>query len=102
MRRSASLLIPLSLILMYYAFWVGLAMYLLKHFPGLDPYLPFGGISDLAASNTDTFEPVYTSVERTLLAPTSPVQAVAGLTRRGDLDRAHFVGVLHFESVPAH
>ncbi len=74
MRRSASLLIPLTLILIYYAFW-GFATYLLvTRFPALGEYLPLGGISDLAASNVDSFEPVYTSVERTLLAPTGPVK----------------------------
>ena len=74
MRRSASLLIPLTLIVMYYAFWVALVAFLMRRFPGLESYLPLGGISDLAASNLDSFEPVYTSVERTLLAPTSPVR----------------------------
>jgi hypothetical protein len=49
-------------------------MYLLKRFPGLEAFMPIGGVSDLAASNTDSFEPVYTSVERTLLAPTSPLR----------------------------
>ena len=48
MRRSASLLIPLTMILMYYAFWVVAVMYLVRRFPGLDHYLPLGGISDLA------------------------------------------------------
>jgi hypothetical protein len=74
MRRSASLLIPLSLILTYYAFWIVLVAYVQRRFPGLDQYLPLGGVSDLASSNMDSFEPVYTSVERTLLAPTSPIR----------------------------
>jgi len=74
MRRSASLIIPLSLILMYYAFWIVLAWFLLRRFPILHEYVPIGGIADLAASNVDSFEPVYTSVERELLAPTSPVR----------------------------
>ena len=74
MRRSASLMIPLSLILMYYAFWIVLVWFLLKRFPILHEYFPIGGIADLAASNVDSFEPVYTSVERELLAPTSPVR----------------------------
>jgi hypothetical protein len=74
MRRSASLLIPLSLILMYYAFWVALVTFLRHRYPGLDQYLPLGGINDLAASNLDSFEPVYTSVERTLLTTTGPLR----------------------------
>jgi hypothetical protein len=74
MRRSASLIIPLAIILLYYTFWVVLVWYLLKRFPLLHDFFPVGGIGDLAASNMDSFEPVYTSVERTLLAPTSPLR----------------------------
>ena len=74
MRRSASLIIPLTLILMYYGFWVVLTWFLLKHYPVLHGFFPVGGIGNLASSNIDSFEPVYTSVERELLAPTSPVR----------------------------
>ena len=74
MRRSASLLIPLTIILFYYAFWVALVIFALRRYPGLAEYLPIGGVDDLAASNQDTWEPVYTSVERSLLAPTSPIR----------------------------
>ncbi len=74
MRRSASLLIPLTLILMYYAFWFGLVWFLLGRYPALGEYLPIGGINDLASANLETFEPVYTMVERTLFAPTGPTR----------------------------
>lgn len=79
MRRSASLLIPLSLILAYYGLWFGIVMFLVSRYPALEEYLPLGGISDLAASNLaasspETFEPIYTRVERTLLSPTGPVR----------------------------
>ena len=74
MRRSGSLLIPLTLIVMYYAFWVALVVFAVRRYPALAEYLPIGGVDDLAASNQETFEPVYTSVERTLLAPTSPIR----------------------------
>ena len=75
MRRSASLLIPLSLILMYYGFWFGIALLLVSRYPGLAEYLPLGGIADLAASNNaESFEPIYTSAERTVLAPTGPLR----------------------------
>jgi uncharacterized protein DUF4956 len=67
MRRSASLLIPLTLILIYYGFWVAVAVFLVSRYPGLGEYLPVGGIDDLRSSNIDSFEPVYTSVERNLL-----------------------------------
>jgi hypothetical protein len=74
MRRSASLLIPLTIIVAYYAFWVALVIFVLRRYPALGEYLPFGGIDDLQASNLDTFEPVYTRVERTLLSPSSPIR----------------------------
>ena len=74
MRRSASLLIPLTIIVAYYAFWVALVIFALRRYPALGEYLPFGGVDDLQASNLDTFEPVYTRVERTLLSPSSPIR----------------------------
>jgi len=77
MRRSASLLIPMTLILVYYALWVAAVWFLLKRYPGLAEYVPFGRISELAASNNETFEPVYTMVERNLLAPTVPLRLLA-------------------------
>jgi len=79
MRRSASLLIPLTIITLYYGFWFGTVMFLISRYPALEEYLPLGGISDLAASNLagsspDNFEPIYTRVERTLLSPTGPLR----------------------------
>lgn len=74
MRRSASLLIPLTLILIYYGFWVGVASFLVSRYPGLGEYLPIGGIDDLPGANLDSFEPVYTSVERNLLTGMAPIR----------------------------
>ncbi len=76
MRRSASLLIPLSIILMYYGFWFGAVVFLVSRYPALGEYLPLGGISDLAASNIDSFEPVYTRAERTILSSSGPLRLV--------------------------
>ena len=67
-------MIPLSLILAYYAFWVGLVWYLLARYPGMSEYVPIGRISELASSDMETFEPVYTMVERNLLSPTVPLR----------------------------
>ena len=78
MRKSASLLIPLTLIAMYYALWIVLISFLLKNFPGLAEYFPIGGVDELAASNDGTFEPVYTSVQRTVLAPHGPIRLAIG------------------------
>jgi hypothetical protein len=74
MRRSASLLIPITLILMYYGFWVAVAYFLATRYPGLAEYLPIGGIDDLQGANIDSFEPVYTSVERNLLTGMAPIR----------------------------
>jgi uncharacterized protein DUF4956 len=74
MRRSASLLIPLTLILIYYGFWVGLSLLLVARYPGLGEYLPIGGIDDLPGADINSFEPVYTSVERNLLTGRAPIR----------------------------
>jgi hypothetical protein len=74
MRRSAGLLIPISIILSYYAFWIGATWAIVQQFPGLSEYLPIGGITELAESNYESFEPVYSRVERTILSPTGPVK----------------------------
>lgn len=74
MRRSASLLIPLALIILYYGALVGVASFLASRFPGVAEYLPIGGIDDLPTGSGDTFEPVYTSVERNLLTAVAPIK----------------------------
>ncbi len=74
MRKSGGLLIPLTLILLYYAFWAGITVLALRRFPGLERYIPVGGIDALAASNVDSFEPVYTSIERNVLSPLGPIR----------------------------
>ncbi len=73
MRKSGGLLIPLTIILLYYAAWFGIATFLISKFPGLDQYMPIGGISALQSADFDSFEPVYTNVERSILSPTGPV-----------------------------
>ncbi len=74
MRKSGGLLIPLTLIIAYYGFWIGLMAYMLSRFPGLNEYFPIGGISYLASSNVDSFEPIYSSVDETVLSPHGPLQ----------------------------
>ena len=73
MRKSGGLLIPLTIILFYYAAWYAIATFLVSRFPGLVEYMPIGGISALQSSDFDSFEPVYTSMERTILSPVGPV-----------------------------
>jgi hypothetical protein len=59
---------------MYYGFWVGLMAYLLSRYPAINEYFPIGGIGYLAESNVDTFEPIYSSVDDTVLSPHGPLQ----------------------------
>ena len=73
MRKSGGLLIPLTIILLYYGAWVAIVWFLLDTFPGLSVYMPIGGVDELASSILDSFEPIYTSRERTILSPTGAV-----------------------------
>ena len=73
MRKSGGLLIPLTIILFYYGAWYAIVTFLLSRFPGLAEYMPIGGISALQSADFDSFEPVYTNVERSILSPTGPV-----------------------------
>lgn len=74
MRKAASFLIPVTLITSYYAIFAGVLLLLLINFPALRDFFPIGGIGDLAGRDTDSFEPVYSSIEETVLAPYGPVR----------------------------
>ncbi len=74
MRKSANFLIPITLITLYYAVWVGGMIILLYRFPALRDFFPLGGIGDLADRNLVDFEPVYSGVEDTVLAPNGPLR----------------------------
>jgi hypothetical protein len=79
-RKAASFLIPVTLITLYYVTFIGVLALLLIKFPALRDYFPIGGIGDLAGRDTDSFEPVYSSVEETVLAPHGPVRlAIASI-----------------------
>lgn len=80
MRKAASFLIPVTLITMYYAIFVALFAILLIQFPALRDFFPIGGIGDLAGRNTTDFEPVFTGIGETVLAPHGAVRlALASL-----------------------
>ena len=74
MRRAASFLIPVTLITLYYAFWVGLMVFLLARFPIINEFFPVGGLGDLMARNDEFLEPIYSSVEDTVWAPYGPIK----------------------------
>ncbi len=73
MRKSANFLIPMTLITMYYAFWTGLMTFLLTRYPAIADFLPIGGIGQLAEIST-SFEPVYSSLEETILSPQAAIK----------------------------
>jgi Domain of unknown function (DUF4956) len=78
MRKSGSLMIPLGIISLWYAAWVSAAVFLLHRHPGFALYFPVGGIEELAASDVNSFEPVYTNIERTVLSSRGPIQLLFG------------------------
>lgn len=59
---------------MYYAFWIGGTWYMLAQYPALNEYLPIGGIGYLASIDVTSFEPIYSSVDDTVLSPHGPLQ----------------------------
>lgn len=73
MRKSASLLIPLTLIALYYVLLVATIVYLLHRFPWLAEYLPVGGIEELPG-RSETFEPVYSTIEERVFSPIGPIR----------------------------
>lgn len=76
MRKSANFVIPLSIITAYYAFWVVAIAFVLDRFPMMRELLPIGGIGELAGRNADSFEPIYTMAEDTVLAPNGPLRLI--------------------------
>ena len=67
-------MIPLIMIVTYYIAWVALVTFLLRRFPLFEEFFPIGGVAELAVSNYDSFEPVYSSIERTVLSPSGPLR----------------------------
>ncbi len=74
MRRSGALLIPLTIIVIYYVFWVGGVVYLVSRYPALSYYLPLGGVGELSTYELDLAEPTRTTIERAVFAPYGPVR----------------------------
>ncbi len=74
MRKAASILIPVTIITLYYGFWVGLMAFLLSRYPVISDFFPVGGLSDLAGRTDTAFEPIYSSAEYTVWAPYGPIK----------------------------
>ena len=74
MRRAANFLIPVTLITIYYALCMGVMWLLLVKVPAIRDFFPIGGLGDLASRDVDSFEPIYSTVEETVFAPSSPLR----------------------------
>lgn len=74
MRRAANFLIPMTLITLYYVIVIATLWYLVSHVPTIRDFLPVGGLGELEdqASRDLDFEPIYSSIEDTVLAPAGP------------------------------
>lgn len=59
----------MTVITLYYAFWAGLMVFLLRKFPAIQDFFPIGGIGALVDVGNGGFEPIYSSAEETILAP---------------------------------
>jgi hypothetical protein len=73
MRRAANFLIPMTLITLYYALCVGVMWLLLVKVPSIQAFFPIGGLGDLAGREL-AFEPIYSSAEEIVFAPSSPLR----------------------------
>ncbi len=73
MRRAANFLIPMTLITLYYALCVGVMWLLLVKVPAIQAFFPIGGLGDLAGREL-AFEPIYSSAEEIVFAPSSPLR----------------------------
>jgi hypothetical protein len=73
MRRAANFLIPMTLITLYYALCVGVMWLLLVKVPAIQSFFPIGGLGDLAGREL-AFEPIYSSAEEIVFAPSSPLR----------------------------
>jgi hypothetical protein len=74
MRKSASFLIPATLITIYYVVWIGTIFFLLSKFPAVRDFFPVGGIGELAGRNLDSFEPVYSDIEEVVIGPNAAIR----------------------------
>jgi hypothetical protein len=73
MRKSGGLLIPLTMIMLYYGMLVGAMAYLLNRVPMVAEFFPVGGVDELATAG-DTFEAIYSSAEEQLFSRNGPLR----------------------------
>lgn len=73
MRKSAGLLIPLTLIVLYYILLVAGVWTLLRFFPSLGEYFPIGGLDELPGPDAG-FAPVYPTMRELVYSPSIPMR----------------------------
>ncbi len=77
MRKSGGLLIPITMITLYYSLLIGVMVYLLNEVPVVAEIFPVGGVDELAESGgsfSDSFEPVYSNVEKRVFSANGPLR----------------------------
>jgi hypothetical protein len=73
MRKSGGLLIPLTMIVLYYGVLVGAMAYLLNRFPVIAEFFPIGGVDELATSG-ETFEAIFSGAADRVFSANGPVR----------------------------
>ncbi len=73
MRKSGGLLIPLTMIMLYYGLLVGAMAYLLHRFPVIAEFFPVGGVDELAASG-ESFETIFSSTADRVFSTNDPLR----------------------------
>ncbi len=73
MRKSGGLLIPLTMIMLYYGLLVGAMAYLLNRIPGIAEFFPVGGIDELTVSG-NTFETIFSGTDNRVFLMNDPLR----------------------------
>ncbi|MFQ5982996.1 MAG: hypothetical protein ACE5KS_06445, partial [Woeseiaceae bacterium] len=79
MRKAANFLIPVSLITLYYAFWLAVTVLIFMQFPAIREFFPIGGISELSAGGGDRFEPIYSGIKDTVFSPHGSIRLACAM-----------------------
>jgi len=77
MRKSSRATAPLLVLTSYYALMIGLFHAATWLFPGLDPYMPVGGIEELMGRGADTFDQMEIVSSAAITKTTAPSLAIA-------------------------
>jgi hypothetical protein len=73
MRKSGGLLIPLTMIVLYYGVLIGAMVYLLNRFPVIAEFFPIGGVDELAGSG-ETFEAIFSGADNRVFSANGPLR----------------------------